>query len=415
MSCNRFLTVALTTCLVAGSFLQDSSAQNWPQWRGPNRDGVVDGFAAPASWPGSLNLRWKVPVGEGHSSPIVGGGRVYIHTRLQDRETVSCLDLETGKEVWLQNYPVAYNMNPAAVSHGKGPKSTPVLYNDKLYTLGISGILSCFHAKSGRLRWRKEFSRQFKTTSPYFGTAMSPIADKGLLIAHVGGHDSGALTAFDAESGQVKWSWTGDGPGYASPIIVEIDGVRQVVTQTQQNIVGVSSANGELLWQIPFTTEYVQNIVTPVFFKETLILSGIDKGTMAIRLIHRGKKWTTEQVWRNEQVAMYMNSPVLSGHLLFGLSHKRKGQFFCMDARTGDAFWTSNGRDGENAAILAAGEIVLALTNDAELIVVNRTAKGFEPIKRYTVADSPTWAHPVLVGKGILIKDLTTLALWSLE
>jgi outer membrane protein assembly factor BamB len=321
-----------------------------------------------------------VPVGEGHSSPIVGGGRVYLHTRLQDRETVSCLDLETGKEVWLQNYPVAYNMNPAAVSHGKGPKSTPVLYNDKLCTLGISGILSCFDAKSGRLRWRKEFSRQFKTTSPYFGTAMSPIADKGLLIAHVGGHDSGALTAFDAESGQVKWSWTGDGPGYASPIIVEIDGVRQVVTQTQQNIVGISSANGELLWQIPFTTEYVQNIVTPVLFKETLILSGIDKGTMAIRLIHRGKKWTTEQVWRNEQVAMYMNSPVLSGHLLFGLSHKRKGQFFCMDARTGDALWTSNGRDGENAAILAAGEIVLALTNDAELIVVNRTAKGFEPI-----------------------------------
>src|SRR6185295_11379517 len=98
--------------------------------------------------------------------------------------------------------------------------------------------------------------------------------------------------AFDLESGQVKWSWAGDGPGYASPIIVEVDGVRQVVTQTQQNIVGVSAVSGELLWQIPFTTEYVQNIVTPVLFKETLILSGLDKGTMAIRLIQRGNKWT---------------------------------------------------------------------------------------------------------------------------
>ena len=112
---------------------------------------------------------------------------------------------------------------------------------------------------------------------------------------------------------------------------------------------------------------------------------------------------------------MYMNSPVLSGHLLFGLSHKRKGQFFCMDARTGEALWTSNGRDGENAAIVSAGEILLALTNDAELIVVNRTAKGFESIKKYTVADSPTWAHPVVTGKGVLIKDRTTLAFLNFE
>ena len=414
MSCNRFPAV-LTACLFLGSLVQVSSAQNWPQWRGPNRDGVVTGFAAPAKWPAHPNVKWKVAAGLGHASPVVAAGKVYLFTRVQDRETASCLDLESGKEVWLQNYAVEYNMHPAAVSHGKGPKSTPVLYNDKLYTLGISGILSCFDAKTGRLRWRKEFSRQFKTTSPYFGTAMSPIADRGLLIAHVGGHDSGALTAFDAESGEVKWSWAGDGPGYASPIIVEIDGVRQVVTQTQQNIVGVSEANGELLWQIPFATAYVQNIVTPVLFKETLILSGLDKGTMAIRLIRHGKKWTTEQVWRNEQVAMYMNSPVLSGHLLFGLSHKRKGQYFCIDARTGETVWTSNGRDGENAAIVAAGEIVLALTNDAELIVMNRTAKGFEPLKKYTMADSPTWAHPVLVGKRVLIKDATTLALWSLE
>jgi len=156
-----------------------------------------------------------------------------------------------------------------------------------------------------------------------------------------------------------------------------------------------------------FSTHYASVVM--------LILSGLDKGTMAIRLIRTGRKWTTQQVWRNDQVAMYMNSPVLSGHLIFGLSHKRKGQFFCMDARTGETVWTSNGRDGENAAIVAAGEIVLALTNDAELIVINRTAKGFEPLKKYTMADSPTWAHPVPVGKGVLIKDAKTLALWSLE
>jgi outer membrane protein assembly factor BamB len=306
-------------------------------------------------------------------------------------------------------------MNPAAMGHGKGPKSTPVFSNGKLYTLGITGIISCYDAAAGKLVWRKEFSKEFKNTSPYFGTAMSPIVDRGLLIAHVGGHDGGALIAFDAETGNVKWRWNGDGPGYASPIVVELEGTRQVVTQTQQNIVGVSAATGELLWQIPFTTEYVQNIVTPVAYKQTLILSGLDKGTMAIKVVRRGNKWATEQIWQNSQVSMYMNSPVVSGDYLFGLSHKRKGQFFCLDARTGETLWTSEGREGDNAAMLAAGSVLFLLTDDAELTIAKSNAKAFEPLKKYTVAQSPTWAHPVVLGNRILIKDASTLALLSLE
>jgi outer membrane protein assembly factor BamB len=171
-------------------------------------------------------MKWKVPGRRRPSSPVVAaaGSTCILDCRIARRSRASIGD---GKQVWLQDYPVDYKMHPAAVTHGKGPKSTPLLYNNKLYTLGISGNPSLLRCESGTLRWRKEFSKQFKTTSPYFGTAMSPIADRGLVIAHVGGHDSGALTAFDAESGQVKWSWAGDGPGYASPIIVEIDGVRQ--------------------------------------------------------------------------------------------------------------------------------------------------------------------------------------------
>jgi outer membrane protein assembly factor BamB len=146
-----------------------------------------------------------------------------------------------------------------------------------------------------------------------------------------------------------------------------------------------------------------------------LIFSGLDKGTMAIKVIHREGKWTTEQVWQNPQVSMYMNSPVVNGDYLFGLSHKRKGQFFCLDARTGKTLWTSEGREGENAAMLSAGDVLFLLTNDAELIVAKNDSSRFEPIKRYTIAQSPTWAHPVIVGNRILIKDASTLALWSLE
>jgi outer membrane protein assembly factor BamB len=356
---------------------------------------------------------------------VVAKGKIYLFSRLDDNEVVSCHSLDAGKLLWRKDYPAPYSMNFAAYAHGKGPKSTPVLHDGRLYTLGISGILSCFDADAGNLFWRKEFSKKFAKTSPLYGVAMSPLVDGNFLVVHVGGHNRGALVAFDAKTGETKWSWEGDGPGYASPIAVEIEGAKQIVTQSQNYIIGVDAATGKLLWRLPFTTDYDQNIMTPVVYKSTtgnspaagtmLIFSGLDKGTMAIKVSKRGNEWTTEQVWKNSEASMYMNSPVVKGDLLFGFSHFRRGQFFCLDIRAGKTLWTSEGRQGDNAAILSAGDFVFFLTNEAELIVVDRSAKGFEPAAKYTVADSPTWAHPVVLGKQILIKDASTLAFWGLD
>ncbi len=390
-------------------------AQDWPQWRGPNRDGVVASFTAPKVWPEKLKTIWKVPVGIGHSSPVVVGRRIYVHSRQDENEVVACFDLDTGKQLWRDSYPTPYTMNPAAASHGKGPKSTPVVYNGKLYTLGITGILSCYDTRTGKPRWRREFSKVTKGTSPLFGTAMSPIVDRGMVIAHVGGNDSGMLAAFDANTGETRWSWSGDGPGYASPIVAEFGGVRQIVTQTQKQIVGVGASGEHLLWEIPFETEYVQNIVTPARYKDTLIFSGLDKGVFAVKVVIQNRQWVAEPLWQNPDVSMYMNSPVVSGDYLYGMSHKRKGQFFCLDARTGQTLWTSTGREGDNAAIVAAGQFLFLLTDGAELIVARNDPKRFDVVKKYSVADSPTWAHPVVIGSRVLIKDASTLALLSLE
>jgi outer membrane protein assembly factor BamB len=385
---------------------------DWSQWRGPHRDGVVSGAASPASWPERLNLRWKLTVGQGHSSPILAGGRLFVFTRQQDTEVASSIDPESGKVVWQQSYPAPYRMNPAAQAHGEGPKSTPVFADGRLYTFGIGGILTCWDASSGTVRWRKEFSKQYRETSPLYGTAMSPVVDRGMVIAHVGGQDSGALTAFDAQSGEVKWRWS-DGPAYSSPIVVELGGVRQVVTETQNFIAAVSAANGQLLWKIPFNTEYVQNIPTLVLYHDLLIFSGLSKGIMAVRPTEKDGKWLTENVWHNSDLSMYMSSPVVRGDLLFGFSHYKKGEFFCADARTGATQWTSPPRQGDNAAVLIAGEYLLLLKDDAELIVAKASGKSFEPLRQYTVADSPTWAHPLVLRNGVVIKDATTLALWT--
>ncbi len=392
-----------------------ASAQDFSQWRGANRDGAVMGFVAPKVWPEQLKSKWKVQVGVGHASPLIVGQTVYLHSRQGENEVVAAYNLETGKTLWSDNYPVAYTMNPAATGHGKGPKSTPVASGGRLYTLGITGILSCYDLAKGKLAWRKDFGQRFGEKAPDFGTASSPLVDRGLVILHAGGDTKGGLAALDAVTGNEKWAWTQDGPAYASPIAVDIAGKRQIVTQSRQNIVGIWADNGALLWKIPFDTEYVQNIVTPVVYNDLLIFSGLNKGVFAVRVGWRDNKWATDTVWHNKEVSMYMNSPVLSGNLLFGLSHKNKGQFFCLDVANGKTLWTGDPRQGENAAMLIAGNVIFSLTNDAELIVTSAANKAATPLKKYKVADSATWAHPAISGKRILIKDENSLTLLSLE
>lgn len=204
-STKRLSRLAWLSLLLAAA---PAAGQDWPQWRGPTRDGLASGFRAPAVWPAELKQEWKIILGEGYSSPVVAAGKVYLLSRKEEREVVSAVDVATGRLVWQQSYPAPYQMNPAATRHGKGPKSTPVASGGRLYTLGISGILSCFDAASGELRWRKDFALRFRATTPLYGAAMSAIVDQGLLIAHVGGHDQGALSAFDAATGEARWSWT---------------------------------------------------------------------------------------------------------------------------------------------------------------------------------------------------------------
>lgn len=400
----RFLLL-LSLSLTASVFAAD-----WPQWRGPNRDAKVIDAVLPSTWPKTLKEEWKVTVGIGHASPVVAKGKIYVFARQNEEEVLLCLDAVTGKEIWRSAQPIAYEMHEAAKGHGKGPKSTPVISNGTVYTLGITGVLSAHDAGTGKLKWRQEFSKQYPKTSPMFGTAMSPLIDSGLLIAHVGGHDKGALTAFDPRTGAVKWSNDLDGPGYSSPIVVTLAGVRQVVTTTQKTVVGVEVATGKLLWSMPAKSQYNENSVTAVGFKDMVVFSREGQGLSAIRLEKQGGAFVPSEVWNNKENMMYLNSPVVEGNKLFGMSSLKKGQFFAIDLDTGKTLWQGPGRMGENAAILnLGGKVLLLLTNEANLIVLPTDAKEFTPVAQYSVADSPTWAHPVVMGNRILVKDLTTL------
>jgi outer membrane protein assembly factor BamB len=390
------------------------AADDWDQWRGAARDGKVTGFKAPAAWPAQLTRKWKIEVGEGHASPLVVGNRAFVFARQGENEVARSVELDTGREVWSKSYPVPYEMNPAARGHGKGPKSTPLHAKGRLYTLGITGVLTCWEASTGKVLWRKEFAGQHKVTAPDFGTAVSPLPDGDNLIVHTGGKDDGALTAFDARTGEVKWKWTGDGPGYASPLPVTIGGVKQLVTQTQKSVVGVEASTGRLLWSAPFTTPYDQNSISPVLMGDAVLVGGVGKPTFALRIKKDGGSWSTEKVWETTDVSLYMSTPVLTGGKLVGMSSKRMGQMFVMDPASGKVTWSSEGRMGDNIAVLDAGSVIFAQTTGADLIVYRRDGDALTEVKKYSVADSATWATPAVVGNRLLVKDLNSLALWEI-
>jgi len=403
---------ALCAVLVAAPVVlaAQNSGPDWPQFRGPNRDGAVASFAEPKAWPERLTQRWKVEVGEGHATPVLVGGRIYTFTRQGVNEVMQALDAATGQAVWQTRYAAPITVNPAAQAHGPGPKATPTFANGHLYTLGMGGIVSAFDAASGKQLWQKPAGK----TLPLYGTSASPLVDRGLVIVHVGGHDQGALTAFDANTGEVKWSWTGDGPSYASPLAADVDGVHQIITLTQDNVIGVST-EGRLLWRRPFKTEYTQNIVTPLVLGNTVIIAGYQEPTAAFRLVKKGDQWTTENAWQNDGVSLYMSNAVMIGDTLFGLSHRNRGQYFLLDMKNGKTLWTGMPRQGENAAIVHAGALVFALEDDAELVVGRVNASAFQELKRYTVANSATWAQPVISGNRVFVKDVSSLAMWALN
>jgi outer membrane protein assembly factor BamB len=216
--------------------------------------------------------------------------------------------------------------------------------------------------------------------------------------------------AFDVETGSEKWVYNGDGPAYSSPVLATLAGVPQLVTYTQNDVIGVSPTTGKLLWKVAAKRAYDTNSVTPLVYKDLIIFSIDQKGIGAFRLVKDGQKLVPQEVWRNPAVESYMNTPVLQGSRLIGFSYRKRGQFFCLDADTGKTVWEGPGRSGENAAILNAGGFFFLLTDEAKLIVLKVDAPSYAPLKEYQVANSPTWAHPALLGNRILVKDKTTLA-----
>jgi len=239
----KVVLVSCVALMVASCVL----AQDWPQWRGPNRDGKLSGFTAPQKWPAELTQKWTVTVGSGDASPPLVGDRLYVFARQGEEEVTLCLNAANGKKLWMDKY-AAQAVTGAASQH-PGPRSSPAVADGKVVTLGVGGIVSCLEATTGKLVWRKD---PFPKIVPRFFVPSSPIIVDGMAIAHLGGQGNGAIIGYNLATGDEKWRWADEGPDYGSPVLFTVDGTKQIATPTEKSIVGISVADDKLLWQFPF-------------------------------------------------------------------------------------------------------------------------------------------------------------------
>lgn len=404
---SRFLLAGLVI-LMGGSciFAQDS-----PQWRGAKRDGKVTGFVAPGSWPKDLTLRWKVTVGSGDATPALVGDKLYVFTRQGEDEVVLCLNAGTGDEIWRAKY--AAQAVTGAASRHPGPRSTPAVSSGKVVTLGVGGVLSCLDAASGKVLWRKD---PFPKVVPRFFTSFSPIVINGMVIAHLGGQGNGAIIAYDLTAGDEKWRWSGEGPDYGSPVLLTVNGTRQIASPTEKSIVGIGITDGKLLWQVPFPPQRrAYNASTPVVDGQTIFVSGSGRGTKALKIEKQGSDFTVNELWSNGELAVQYNTPVLKNDMLFGLTDRNK--LFCINAQTGATAWTgadSRGSRGFGQTI-CAGSVLAVLANDAELVFYKPDGKAYSEVARYKVSETEIYAHPVLSKNRIYVKDQESLTMWIVE
>jgi len=238
---------------------------------------------------------------------------------------------------------------------------------------------------------------------------------EGNCIAQLGKESDGSITAYDLVGGEEKWKWSGAGPAYASPVLLNVDGKNQVVALTADSVVGLAAADGKLLWQIPFVAKGMgsYNSITPIVVGQTVIFGREGSGTTAVKVEKKEDGYAAAQVWQKTESAGKYNTPMPRDGLLFGISSGRN--LFCMKAETGEVLWSDSTKRGECGAVLDAGSVLLALSSDSQLIAFKPSDKGYEELAKYKVADSPTWAVPIFAGNRVFVKDRDSLILWTME
>jgi WD40 repeat protein len=405
------------------------NGDDWPQWRGPNRDGiwreagVID--AIPAS---GLPVKWRTRILNGWSGPAVSAGRVFVtdHDYRSDPEVerVLCFDEKTGRPLWQHKYPCPYGN----MEYGNGPRATPTVHEGLVYALGTMGHLVCLDAETGALRWTKDPVRDLNARIPRYGVSAAPLLEGEVVIISAGARPNGTAIAFDRKTGTERWRALADRPAYSAPIVLDAGGKRQVILWTGDNVNSLDPTTGALLWQVPFKALFdpAQATATPVVYKDKLFcLAAWNRGSMMLKLdqneVGASVFWKTDS-----NPTASTSTPVFqdddSIYTIVG-----DGALCRVDPATGDEIWRTREATSEHfgmAHIVTNGDRSFLLNQQGHLIVARLTPGGYhelgrmplvEPTAGYRPAGAVCWAHPAFANKHIFARNDRELVCVSLS
>ncbi len=398
-------------------------SQDWPDWRGANRDGnwnengIVEKFEQ-----SEISPDWQVSVAPGYSGPTVAYGKVYLTDRPEKDnntqvERVLCFDEQTGKKIWEHEYECEY----VQVGYPAGPRASVVLNDGKAYSLGTMGHLYCFDALSGNVEWNKDLNHEYNINMPIWGIASTPLVVDEKLIVHVSGSENACVVAFNKNTGEEIWKNLDDRAGYSAPIIIEKNENRVVVNWTEHSLSGMNPETGEIYWRFPWKTGSGMSISTPVIYNDYIFVSAFYSGALLIKLADDYK--SAEKVWQREgeserktdALHCVMNTPVIIDDYIYGVDSY--GELRCLELKTGDRVWedqtaVNHGR-WANIHFIQKEDKTWMFNEHGELIISELSPKGFHEISRTKIIEPTkkqlprgvTWSHPAFANGHVFIRN----------
>lgn len=407
------LTLLIPTILLSVNYwttAKETAATTWAQWRGPSRDGRVGGPV----WPASLNEQsltptWRVPVGPSYSGPIVSEDFVFVtETKDKTTEIVRALDRRTGREVWSHTWPGAISVPFYAKSRGDWIRSTPAYDGKYLYVAGMRDVLVAIEAKTGKERWRVDFTSKFTTNVPDFGLICSPLIDGEFIYIQA----SNSTIKLRKATGEILWRAFEGRYGvmsegaFSSPVIATIQGRRQLVVQSREVLAGLDLEKGAQLWSTPVASFRGMNILTPVVFGDAIFTSSYQNKSWRYDVTRTGDAYQVAETWSNN-ASGYMSTPVIiDGYAYLHLGNQR---FTCIDLKTGERTWTST-PFGKYVSLVAQGDRILGLDERGLLLMIKANPKEFQLLDQRQVSEDETWAHLAVVGNELFIRELRAMA-----
>src|SRR5262245_40723291 len=402
----------LLLLLISLTAVAQTPVSDWPQFLGPDRDGIYRGPALLETWPsGGPRVGWKKQVGEGFSGPVVSQGRLILFHRVGNNEVVESLDARTGASQWQYSYPTSYRDD---FGFDEGPRSVPVVADGVVYTFGAEGQLHALSLAAGKRIWSEDTMKQFGVAKGFFGAAGSPLVEDGRVIANVGGRGAGII-AFEAKTGKVIWKATDDAPSYSSPVSATFAGRRSVVFLTRAGIVGLDPATGQIQFQRGWRSRQAAsvNAATPLVIGDLLFVSaeyGPGAGVLQVSGSTLNQLWTSDDVLSNH----YATSVYRDGYL-FGYHGRQEfgPSFRAVELRTGKVRWSQD--QFKAGSVTLAGDRLLIMRETGELLLAAASPDVFKPLARAQILPATVRAYPALADGQLYVRNEKTLVCLDLR